>query len=247
MTATEAATGATSQATYRRIVLRTGAVCAIVGPLLAIIVNIAHPRPSTSNVGKHEEFAHVAAHSGNWVLIHVGLIVAFVLFVGGLVTLSYSLEDGRAAWLSRPALAAALVGGAISLVQTSIDLAARQTALDWVHAPSAEKADALRVAGAVEDLDFLLLSVELMVFFGLAFLLYGVAVTASEQYSSRLGWVAVAVGVGGLGVGLAQAFHGRASLVTLVGIPIVAGVASVWLLVIGVLLWGRAAAEPAPA
>lgn len=246
MTATEAATRAAPQATYRRVVLRAGAVCAIAGPILAIIVNIVHPRPSTSNVGTHEEFARLAAHSGSWVVIHVGLIIAFVLFVGGFVALTYSLLEDRGAWLARPALAAVLVSGAVSLVQASIDLAARQTSLDWLHAPAAEKADALRVAGAIEDLDFLLLSVELIIFFGVTFVLYGLAVVASERFPDVLGWVAVAVGIGGIGVGLAQAFHGRASIVTLIGIPLVAGVASFWLLVAGVLLWSRSA-EPAPA
>jgi hypothetical protein len=229
---------------YRSTVLRVGAACAVVGPILAIIVNILHPRPSTADVGKHEEFARMVSEHGNWVAIHVMLIIAFILFLGGLVALAYSLDDGVTSWLARPALVAALVGTAIGLVQASTDLAARQTSTDWASASAADKENALRVVAAVEDIDFLLLSVELVLFFGVAFILYGLAVAASSRYPSRLGWIAVVVGVGSIGVGIAQAFHGRASMLTVIGIPIVAGALSLWLLVMGVLLWRRESEPP---
>ena len=88
-------------------------------------------------------------------------------------------------------------------------------------------------------------------FFGLTFILYGLAVRAGDRYPQPLGWVAVVAGVGAVAVGLVHAVTGP-SFVTVSVFPALAAVLSLWLLVIGLLLWrqtgttgGRAPARAA--
>jgi hypothetical protein len=224
-------------AAYERAILRVGAGCAVAGPLLATLVNIVHARPSPSEVGEHEAFLRLAAESGTWVPVHIGLIVAILLFVCGFIGLWYSMSEGPSAWLARIALSVALVSAALTLVQTSVDLAIGQVADDWAAAPSAEKPTALRVGAALEDVDFMLLSVELMTFFGLTVILFGLAVATSGRYPSWLGQVGAVSGIPSFLAGIVQAAVGEASIATLIGVPIAAASLSLWLMVVGVILW----------
>jgi hypothetical protein len=239
MSASDLSRAVETETETNRVRLRVGAACAVVGPVLAIIVNIFHPRPPASQVGKHEAFLHMAAMSSAWTTIHVGLVVAFILFFGGMLALSHSLAATRGASVARLALAAGAVGTAVSLVQTGVDLALGTIAKDWHGASGAAQATSLQVGGAVEDIDFQLLSIELVTFFGVTFILYGIAVGMSERHPRLLMWPAVLGGLGGVGVGLAQSFVEHASLLTLIGLPIVAAVLSLWMLAMGVLLWAR--------
>jgi hypothetical protein len=220
----------------RRTALRVGAGCAIVGPLLALVVNVLHPRPSLSEVGRHETFARLAADSTGWMVIHLGLVLAFVLIFGGLVAVGLTLLDDGGAWIARLALSAAALGSAINVVQASVDTAYGRIAEDWAAAPAAEKATALRVAAAAEDIDFTLIAVEIVVFFGFTFILYGLAILTGERYPRWLGWVALAAGVVAVPVGIEQALT-KPSFVTLFVFPALAAIVSLWLVVVGVLLW----------
>ena len=75
-----------------------------------------------------------------------------------------------------------------------------------------------------------------MLFFGLTFVLYGLAVRRGERYLRRLGWVAVGAGLGMVAVGFVHAVTGP-SWVTLFVFPVLAAALSLWLLVLGLLLW----------
>jgi hypothetical protein len=223
--------------TEEHALMRIGAACAIGGPILALVANALHPRPD--DVGDHESFLAAAAESPNrWLLVHVALVVSSILFLGGLIAVSHSLARGRSAPLARAAAIAAVAGVAIRLVQESVDLAVGEVAEDWERAVGAEKDTALRVGGALEDVDFAMLSVHTVLFFGLTFLLYGLAVRAGERYPRWLGWVAVGAGLAAVVVGLIHLMTGP-SVLTISVFPAVAAVASLWLLVIGLLLWRR--------
>jgi hypothetical protein len=126
-------------------------------------------------------------------------------------------------------------------VQEAIDLAVGEVAEDWERAAGAEKEAALRVGAALEDVDFAMLGVHTVLFFGLTFVLYGLAVSSGERYPQRLGWVAVVAGVGAVVVGFVHMVTGP-SFVTLFVFPAVAAVLSLWLLAIGVLLWRQTGA-----
>jgi hypothetical protein len=226
--------------------MRVGAACAIAGPVLALVVNAVHPRPSRDAVGEHAEFLRLASESGIWTVVHLGLIVAFVLFLAGLAALTSSLEYEHGYQLARVGLFSAAVAGAVGIVQATLDTALGEVAEDWAAASGSEKDAVLRAGGALEDLDFMLLSVELVLFFGVTFVVYGLAMTRSRRYPARLGWVAVGGGVAGVVLGFTQALQGEASVLTLFALPAVAAVLSLWLLVAGVLLWRQVGAEATP-
>jgi hypothetical protein len=218
--------------------LRAAAACGVVGSVLLLVANAAHPRPSTADVGEHQAFLRLAADSNAWLVIHVGIMLGALLMLAALVGLFFSLRDDPRAWLARPALAAALVGGAVGLVQHSIDAAYGKVADDWAAAAAADKASLARIAAALEDVDFTMLSVNIVVFFGLSFVLFGLAVLPGTRYPRALGWVAVAGGIGAAVAGAIQLFTGP-SVVTLFVFPVFAALLSLWTLVMSVLLWRR--------
>ena len=217
--------------------MRIGAACAVCGPILALIVSALHPRPS--KLDDHEAFLEAAAQSPTrWLLVHLGLVFASILFLAGLTAVSRSLWTGGSAALARVALVGAVAGTAVRLVQESIDLALGEVAEDWQAASGSERASVLRVGAALEDVDFAMLSVQILFFFGVTFALYGLAVRAGEAYPDRLGWPAIAGGIAAVAVGLVQLLTGP-SFVTAYVFPAIAAVLSLWLLYLGVLLWRR--------
>jgi hypothetical protein len=212
--------------------------------VLLLVANAVHPRPSTSQVGKHAAFLRLAADSDAWLAIHVAIMLGALLVLGGLIGLFFSLRDDPGAWLVRPALVAALVGAAVGLVQHSIDAAYGKVADDWAAAPASEKASLARIAAALEDVDFTMLSVQIIVFFGVTFILFGLAVSSGARYPRRLGWVAVLGGAGAAVAGAIQLFTGP-SFVTLFIFPVFAALLSLWVVVMSVLLWQRTSSAPA--
>lgn len=191
-------------------------------------------------MGEHEAFLRLAASSDAWLGVHLAVLLGIALFVGGLLSLSYSLRDDRSGWLARAAAAGALVGGAVSLVQRSIDTAYGEVAEDWAAAPAEEKETLLNVASALDDVDFTMFSVSVVLFYGVTFILTGLAVAVSDAYPRRLGWIAVLGGTGAAIAGIVQLFTGP-SVVTLFVFPAFAALLAVWMLAMGLLLWRRAA------
>jgi hypothetical protein len=220
-------------------VLRIGAACGIAGAILLIAANAAHPRPSRSEVGDHEAFLRLAADSGSWLVVHLGILLGALLLLGGLVGVSYSLRGDRAEWLSRLALVGALVGTTVGIVQHGVDMAYGEVADDWAAGAGEDKATLLHIGSALEHVDFTLFSVNVVVFFGVTFVLYGLALVASSSYPRPLGWVATLAGLAAAVVGVVQLFMGPSDA-TLYVFPVIAAVVSLWVLAASVLVWRRA-------
>ena len=93
----------------------------------------------------------------------------------------------------------------------------------------------------LEQVNFGLLS---MFIFGLTFILYGLAVALADVYPKWLWWAGLVVGIAVALIGLVQAYNGPSDLVTTILFPITAILFTVWVLVVGVLMWRRAGATP---
>ena len=130
----------------------------------------------------------------------------------------------------------AVVATALYAVNQAVDgVAVKFVADEWVSAPAAEKADALRVAEAVRHIEIGLSSfVELML--GAALLLYGLAIAFSDVYPKWLGWAA-AVGVGWIVLGLLVAHNGFTQVPLTM---LVSALLSLWVVVVAVFLWRKA-------
>jgi hypothetical protein len=221
----------TATVRLRETQVRLGAGSAVVGALLAAVVNLAHgdlpADPETA-------LARVAA-STNWSLLHLGIMASVLLILGGLVGLSEVAEGPLARALARLSVAAALPGAAVMLVGVGVDgFATKELADLWAGAAGPDKAAAFRMAVSVEAVQNALFHTWAACFIGLPFLLMGLSALAAEGGFPRwLGTIAVVGGAGALFTGVAGFLQ--------VPVPgalfnVAALVVTVWALAAGVLV-----------
>jgi hypothetical protein len=115
-------------------------------------------------------------------------------------------------------------------------LAAKHLADAWATAPPIEQPIALGVLLGEETINFALAALFNIVFAGVAFVLYGLAVALSDRYPRWLGWVVVVAGVGSVAAGLVQAAAGESTALTRVLTIIFPTVITLWLIEMGVLV-----------
>jgi hypothetical protein len=207
----------------------------ISGAVIGLVGNALHPHTADLDGA-----ATVQAIAGNgaWVAIHLAIIVAILLVIGGLVGLAEQMEGTSVEPLARLGLAAALLGGAVVTVSSAIDgFGMKALAVASAYAAAPDAALALRISIAVKEVDFGIWSIGMLAFFGVAFACFGGAVAGSRRYPGWFGWIAV-VGAGGSAVaallqiaanGEVQAaetiFFASSLLLTL------------WTLALGILMW----------
>ena len=226
--------------------VKLGAGSAILGAVLALIVNPLHGDLPAEPAAA---FARVAA-SDSWGLLHLGIIASVVFILGGLSGLSQVADRPWAQALARLSVFVALPGAAVMIVGLAIDGFATKALADlWANAAGADQAAAFRVAVAVEEIQNALFHTWAAFFIGLPFLLMGLSgLLAGGGFPRWLGTIAVIGGAGALGMGVLGFLH-----VPLPGLlfNVFALIVTLWLLGAGVLAWrapGRAAAvllEPA--
>jgi hypothetical protein len=217
-----------------RWVFMIGGIAAIVGSLMGMVGNLIHP---ATPLDDPEGVARVIAESDAWTLIHLVIVFGIVLMLGGLVALFRSIRGGVAGALARFGLAAGIAGIAIGVVLVILDgVAAKQLADQWAAAPPEEAAIALHIVLANETINFALASSFNIVFAGMTFIPFGLAVALSGVYRPWLGWIVVVAGIASVGAGLIQAFIGEPTMASRVLTIIGPTVITLWLLMIGILL-----------
>jgi hypothetical protein len=150
--------------------------------------------------------------------------------------------DERAGALARLGAAAAVAGITVGLILVTLDgIAAKQLAEAWATAPPDERATALRLVLASETLNFALAALFNILFAGVTFILYGLAVAWSRQYPRWLGWVVVVAGIGSVAAGLLQAVVGEPTVLSRILTIIFPTVITLWLVDMNVLVLRRAA------
>src|SRR3989475_6215455 len=215
-----------------------GAAAAVVGAVFGF-GSIFLP-PLCNGAGNTKAFLRQVAESTIWVGDHVGIIFAMLLVTGGLVAVYRSITSGPGAAWARLGFAAALVSAGLGFVTVAVEgIAIKRVAVAWASAPRGEKAVAFRVADALVQIQWALDSVWILIFFGVTFILYGVAVVLSDVYPKWLGWVAVGGGLGSSLLGLHIGYHGASSLVFNILFPIFSILLTAWIFMMGVLLWRK--------
>jgi hypothetical protein len=216
------------------LVLKIGGWCAVAGSLLAGVGNLVHPvTPMNDPAG----VARVIADSDGWVPVHLAIVVGILLMLGGLVALDQSIGGGTAGTLARFGLWAGVGGVTIGLVLVILDgVAAHQLAREWAAAPPGDQAAALGLVHVNETINFALASLFNLVFAGVTFILFGLAVALSDLHPRWLGWVVVVAGVASIVAGLVQAFTGEPTEasrgLTIFGPTVI----TLWLMAIGFVL-----------
>ena len=225
-----------------RTLFRIGAVSLIVGFVLTIVhVALLVVDAPLSDPGDTEAFIQSIADSSIWAGIHVLVLVPLLLGVGGLLALYRSITGEPGAALAQLGFAAALMGAAITSVSVAILGGGAMKELADAWAAAADKEVPFAVAKATILVSFDIGSWGNLVFYGVAPILYGLAISLTGIYPKWLGWVAVVGGVGGVLIQIVQ-FSQGVSQVT--GSVYVAAflVVNLWLVVMGVLMWRKAGA-----
>ena len=220
--------------------MRIGAVAGIVGAVMGMIGNLIHPATPS---GDSEGVARAISGSDIWIADHVAIVVGLILMLGGLAAISRSIEiqDGLPRALSQLGYGAAIVGLTVGVILVTLDgIAAKHLADEWASAPSGEKATALRVVTSEETFNFALAALFNIVFAGVTFVLYGLAVAWSHVYPRWMGWVVVVAGGGSVIVGSIQAYIGESTSITKVLTIVFPTVITLWLARMGVLVLRRA-------
>ena len=215
----------------------------LTGGLLALVGNALHPHAPDSDPA-----ATIAALASDatWPWIHLAIIGGILLIVGGLVLFARALVGSPAEPLARLAVAALLIGGAVVTVSTSVDgFGMKALAVAAQAAPATETAAALRVAIAVDTMDFGIWSIGMLILFGAGFGCFALALAVSRLLPL---WYAALAAAGALLSGMAALLQiaaggetQEAETLFLVGSIVL----TAWVLILGLRLW-RGLPVPAP-
>lgn len=224
-----------------RSLFRIGSVSAMIGAVLAVVVNLLHPRAAT--LQNPEAFLRMIAESSGalWLGDHIGIIVADLLVTAGLIALARSVtREPGAAW-ARLGYAGALVSAALLLLLMAADgIAIKRIADGWISAGPPDKAAAFQAGRALAEVNLAILTVWIIVFWGATIIVYGLAIVTSDVYPRWLGWAALLAGLGSTADGLALAVTGPSVLLGSILFPVFSILITVWIFVMGLLLWRKA-------
>jgi Domain of unknown function (DUF4386) len=163
--------------------------------------------------------------------------------LGGLVAIARSIHGGLPGALARLGSVAAVAGVTVGLILVTLDgLAAKQLAEAWATAPPQDQAARAAAGPGRGDHQLRPGALFNILFAGVTFILYGLAVAWSQLYPRWLGWVVVRAGLGLVAAGLIQASAGEATTVTRTLTIIFPTVITPWLIQIGILASRKAPA-----
>lgn len=207
----------------------------VAGAVIGLVANALHPHSAEPDAAMTVQ---AIAQNGAWVAMHLAMIVAILLIIGGLVGLAELLKDTPGGSLARLGMAAALLGGAVVTISIAIDgFGMKALALSVAAAPAAESATALQIAIAVKETDFGIWSIGMLVFFGATFACFGGAVTTSGRFPGWFGWIAV-LGAGGSAIAallqIAANREVQAAETIFLGASLLL---TLWTLALGVWMW----------
>ena len=217
------------------ITTRIGAVAFPLGILVIAIAEIFHPSREDP-MNNHAVFMEYA-HSDIWTTVHLGEYFGFLLLLGGLIALYYSVsaKRGMGAGLAPFGLAAAVTAAASFTVLQAVDGVALKRAVDaWASAPAAQKMAAFAAAEAVRWTEIAMNSFSYFLA-GLTLFLFGVAIALGSVYPRWVGWIAVVSGAAFMYNGAVEvAYEGFVpSIIKLVGLALLA----VWAFIMAFLMW----------
>lgn len=219
------------------VTTRIGAVALPLAIVVILVSEIFHParEDPMDNPAVFREYAD----SEVWTTVHLGEYFGFLLLLGGLVALYYSvsIRPGMGAGIAPFGLAAAVTTAASFTVLQAVDGIALKRAINaWVSAPAAQKAPAFAAAEAVRWIEIGMNSLSYFLA-GLALFLFGAAIALGSVYPRWMGWIAAVSGAALMYNGaVVVAYQGFvSSIVKLVGLLLLA----VWAFIMAVLMWRK--------
>lgn len=197
---------------------RWGGLAALVAGGLGIVLNLLHPR-TTENVGNVRSHLDLIAGSDIWKFDHAGLAVAVAIGVLGVIAIALSMgaTDGDA-W-ARTWLIFTVASSAVLLVFLAVDGSAIKSVADrWTA--GGDDPGTFAAAAGIEALGTSLFALSVFLYFGVAPLLLGMAITASRTYPKAITQVAFVAGALGLLTALLMWVQGTTVLSSVFLFPI---------------------------
>jgi hypothetical protein len=214
---------------------RLGAVALPLGVIVLVVAEIFHPsrEDPMDNAAVFREYAN----SDIWTTVHLGEYFAFLLLLGGLVALYYSVsaKPGVGAGLAPFGLATAVTAAASFTVLQAVDGIALKRAVDaWVSAPAEQQSAAFAAAEAVRWIEIGMNSLSYFLM-GLTLFLYGLSIALGTIYPRWAGLIAALSGAALMYNGVVEvAYEGFVpSIIKLLGLLLLA----VWAFILAYLMW----------
>jgi hypothetical protein len=212
-----------------------GAVALPIGIVLIAIAEVFHPAREV-----HGDFPAVFreyAQSEAWTTVHLGEYFGFLLLLGGLVALYYSVSarQGAGAGLAPFGLAAAVVTAASFTVLQAVDGITLRYAVDgWASAPAPQKPAAFAAAEVARWTEIAMNSLSFFLA-GLTLFLFGLAIALGSVYPRWVGLMAAVSGAAFMYDGaVVVAYEGFVpSIIKLVGLLVLA----VWAFIMAAFMW----------
>jgi hypothetical protein len=225
--------------TGQRFLMQAGAIGAVLGAILQVAAGTGSTSlPSGEPAAVLRELAGSAG--GWWQIDDFGFMFGALLWVVAIVALADTLTDGPAWALGRLAVALVIVGATMHALYGALHGAVLPSlARDWATADTAtQTALAANAATTLRMLEAVWAGM-ITLFHGVPFILAGLAATASWRYPAWLGWIGAIGGAGSVVVGIGMFFGMAAGLAVPFAIVI-----SVFMVILGWLLWQEAAEAP---
>jgi hypothetical protein len=226
------------------LLLRIGGVCAVAGALIFVISLGGHGDLPT-HISHVAGLQFIVDHT-NWLLMHLGTIVAGLLWVFAFVALAGTLSSPEARAIGRLLVPSAIIGGLFLIFDYALDGYAFKVLADaWATSSGAQRANLEQTFDTMLAIATGTLRAELLLLYGVTVLLAGLAVALDGPYPAWFGGIgAVAGGVATL-VAL-SGFLGLQFRVDVLVFVVALPLEGLWLLVLGILMWRRAALTPCP-
>jgi hypothetical protein len=217
------------------ITTRIGAAMLPLGVVVLAVAEYLHP--SREDPMDFPAVFGEYARSDIWTTVHLGEYFGFLLLLGGLVALYYSVsaKPGVGAGLAPFGFAAAVTAAASYTVLQAVDGIALKRAVDaWLSAPADQQTAAFTAAEAVRWIEIAMNSFSFFLA-GLTLFLFGLAIALGSVYPRWAGLIAVISGAAFMYDGaVVVAYEGFVpSVVKLVGLLLLA----VWAFIMAVLMW----------
>jgi hypothetical protein len=227
----------TNQTALRRI----GAVSAILGAVVQVATGIGSSSGfGTVPAGAPAEvlLPAVANQPWLWTTVQLGFVLGPVFWLMAFVALSATLTQGQSGPLAKLAATTLGVGAAVHIVSSSINgFGVAALARSWGAASATEQADLVLMGNVLLTLLDGTWASSITLFHGFPFVLSGLAVVTSGRYPTLVGWLGFLGGLGSLIAGPFM-FFDVAGLP--IGLSIISAVViSIYMLVLGVLLWSE--------
>jgi hypothetical protein len=217
------------------ITTRIGAVALPLGVILIAVSEVLHP--SREDLMDFPAVFREYTHSNIWTTVHLGEYFGFLLLLGGLVALFYSVGARRdvGAGIAPFGLAAAVTTAASFTVLQAVDGVTLKYAVDnWVNAPAPQQTAAFAAAEVARRSEIGMNSLSYFLA-GLTLFIYGLAIAFGSVYPRWTGMVVATSGAALMDDGaVVVAFKGFVpDIVKLVGLVLLA----VWAFIMCVLMW----------